>query len=93
MKTDLKSVPPGFQNGMNFGTGDVNLEKLTISSKLSKTEQKDSEDTQVMEESDLASIIDLADLLKEKGSIFKWMEEEPSQPRADLKSKTLIDLL
>lgn len=71
---DLKTVPPGFKNGMNFGTSDVNL-NLAASLKQ-KAKPHDTED-KLKTESDSSSVIDLADLLKEKGSIFKWIEEEP----------------
>lgn len=73
-KKDLKTVPPGFKNGMNFGTSDVNL-NLAASLKQ-KAKPHDTED-KLKTESDSSSVIDLADLLKEKGSIFKWIEEEP----------------
>lgn len=73
---------------MNFGISDVNLEKLSISSKLSKREQKVSEDAS--KEIELSSIVDLADLLKEKSLIFKWMEEvEPSQSPSESKHMNL----
>jgi hypothetical protein len=73
---DLKTVPPGFKNGMNFGLSDVNL-NLASSLKPLKSKPNDQEDSKLIVESDSTSVIDLADLLKEKGSIFKWIEEEP----------------
>ena len=72
---DLKTVPPGFKNGMNFGSSDVNL--LASSLKQIKSKQNDFEDSSnLISESENTSVIDLADLLKEKGSIFKWIEED-----------------
>ena len=74
---DLKTVPPGFKNGMNFGSSDVNL-NLASSLKQLKSKPNNHEDSSdLIVESDSTSVIDLADLLKEKGSIFKWIEEEP----------------
>ncbi len=75
LKIDLKTVPPGFKNGMNFGSSDVNLN--LASSLKPKSKRNNSENMETIDESDHASVIDLADLLKEKGSIFKWIEEEP----------------
>lgn len=61
---------------MNFGLSDVNL-NLASSLKPLKSKPNDQEDSKLIVESDSTSVIDLADLLKEKGSIFKWIEEEP----------------
>lgn len=62
---------------MNFGTKDVNL-SLASSLKL-KPNKNDAEETRTLTEAnDDEAVIDLADLLKEKGSIFKWIEEEPT---------------
>lgn len=72
---DLKTVPPGFKNGMNFGSSDVNL-NLASSLKL-KSKPIDHEDSsKLIVDSENTSVIDLADLLKEKGYIFKWIEED-----------------
>lgn len=59
---------------MNFGSSDVNLS--LASSLKPKSKRNDSEDVGSLVEPDETSVIDLADLLKEKGSIFKWIEEE-----------------
>ena len=61
---------------MNFGSSDVNL-NLASSLKAKSKRNDTSEDAEMVDGSDQASVIDLADLLKEKGSIFKWIEEEP----------------
>lgn len=79
LDSDLKTVPPGFQNGMNFGSNDVNLS--LASSLKPKSKRNETEEVGNMIEADDTSVIDLADLLKEKGSIFKWIEEEPSAPQ------------
>jgi hypothetical protein len=73
---DLKTIPPGFKKGMNFGSGDVNL-NLASSLKQFKSKTNDLEDSsKLTNEFESTSVIDLADLLKEKGSIFKWIEED-----------------
>lgn len=56
---------------MNFGSSDVNLN--LASSLKPKSKRNESEDTgMIADETDHSSVIDLADLLKEKGFIFKW---------------------
>ncbi|EFX70834.1 hypothetical protein DAPPUDRAFT_256475 [Daphnia pulex] len=60
---NLETVPPGFKNGMNFGSSDVNL-NLASSLKQLKSKPNDQEDSKLIVESDSTSVIDLADLLK-----------------------------
>lgn len=73
---DLKTVPPGFKSGMNFGTSDINL---NLASAL-KPKHKLLEEIDNLEKAteEAETIIDLADLLKEKGSVFKWISEDVS---------------
>lgn len=71
---DLKTIPPGFKKGMNFGSSDVNL---NLASSLKQKSKPNDTEEKVMIEPDSSLVIDLADLLKEKGSIFKWIEDEP----------------
>lgn len=69
----MKTVPPGFESGMNFGTSDVNLNLATALKPKTKKEEAPTLD--IVDETD--NVIDLGDLLKEKESIFKWISEEP----------------
>lgn len=73
-KKDLKTVPPGFKAGMNFGTSDINLNLATaLKPKHKQLEEADDLEKKADEPE---TIIDLANLLKEKGSVFKWISEE-----------------
>ena len=91
---DLKSVPPGFIEGKNFGAEDINL-TLASALKPGKAQIDTTEDKNLASE----SIIDLADLLRGQGSVFDWMEEqsgtefkEESQTRSPTLSKELVDV-
>jgi len=70
-KKDLKTVPPGFSSGMNFGSDDVNLSLASLKTKLKETDRFVETIGPITED-----VIDLGDLLKEKGSIFQWISEE-----------------
>lgn len=72
----MKTVPPGFESGMNFGSSDVDLNLAAALKPKVKRADEGAQSVEMLDESE--SIIDLADLLKEKVSIFKWISEEPS---------------
>lgn len=76
LKSDLKTIPPGFESGMNFGSSDVDLNLAAALKPKGKRADEEAQSVEMLDESE--SIIDLADLLKEKVSIFKWIAEEPS---------------
>lgn len=62
---------------MNFGTSDINL---SLASALKPKHKQLNEETNELEKEvdEPETIIDLANLLKEKGSVFKWISEEVS---------------
>jgi len=80
-KKDLKTVPPGFGRGMNFGSADVNL---SLASTL-KTKLRESDHSSETAELTAEDVIDLGSLLKEKSSIFQWISEE--KPLVDEEQK------
>lgn len=61
---------------MNFGTVDVDL-NLAAALKPQLKRDDELECVKADEDAD-KSVIDLANLLKEKGFFFKWISEEPS---------------
>jgi len=69
---DLKTIPPGFSEGMDFGAEDVNLNLASVL-KPGKIKQ---ETALVDQEKPTPSVIDLADLLREQGTVFDWMTDE-----------------
>lgn len=69
---DLKTVPPGFSSGMNFGSADVNL---SLASTL-KTKLRETGHSLATNEPTAEDVIDLGNLLKEKSTIFQWISEE-----------------
>jgi antiviral helicase SKI2 len=81
---DLKTVPPGFMEGMNFGAEDINL-TLASALKPGKAQIGATEDKNLASE----SIIDLADLLRGQGSVFDWMEEQSGKEVKEEPSPTL----
>ena len=56
---------------MNFGSDDVNLSLASLKTKLKETDRFVETIGPITED-----VIDLGDLLKEKGSIFQWISEE-----------------
>ena len=71
---------------MNFGSSDVDLNLAAALKPKVKRADEEAQSVEMIDESE--SIIDLADLLKEKVSIFKWISEEPSP---SIPSMLLID--
>ena len=73
---DLKTVPPGMLSGMNFGAADVNL---SLAAALKPKSRKEETAEVIADRQPEENVVDLADMLRQQGTIFDWIaEEEPA---------------
>ena len=76
----MKTVPPGFESGMNFGADVVDLNLAAALKPKVKSKDDVPASVDILDAAD--SVIDLADLLKEKATIFKWISEDYSSSQS-----------